>query len=126
MFKARPRDTSSWRNSKYLIYFEVTDNFCVSGYPRLENCLFGAVKLTKNAENDKYRFSGYRIGFDRHGGFSFSNGVGKNLLIFRVDMSSSTIIDNRKNYIFILRKVPTQDLEHKLCAEKLYLINFTV
>ena len=50
--------------------------------------------------------------------FHLVHGVGKNVLIFRVDMSSSTIIDSRKNDIFILRKVPTQDLEHKLCAEK--------
>ena len=41
-------------------------------------------------------------------------------------MSSSTNIDNRKNDIFILRKVPTQELEHKLCAEKMYFSNFTV
>ena len=30
----------------------------------LENCLFGAVKLTKNADIDRYKYSGYGIGFD--------------------------------------------------------------
>ena len=30
----------------------------------LENCLFGAVKLTKNTDIDKYKYSGYGIGFD--------------------------------------------------------------
>ena len=41
-------------------------------------------------------------------------------------MSSSTKVDNRKKDILILRKVPTQELEHTLSAEKLYSINFTV
>ena len=30
--------------------------------PTLENCLFGAVKLTKNSDIDKYKYSGYSIG----------------------------------------------------------------
>ena len=41
-------------------------------------------------------------------------------------MSSSTIINNRKKYILILGKGPTQGLEHTLSAEKIYLINFTM
>ena len=35
-------------------------------YPTLENCLFGSVKLTKNADFDKYGYFGYDIGFNRH------------------------------------------------------------
>ena len=42
-----------------------------------------------------------------------------------VDMSSSTEIDNKKKYILIIRKGPTQGLEHTLIAEKMYSINFT-
>ena len=34
------------------------------------NCLFGAVKLTINADADKYRYSGYSIGFDSRSQFS--------------------------------------------------------
>ena len=30
----------------------------------LGNSLFGTVKLTKNVDPDKYRYSGYDIGFD--------------------------------------------------------------
>ena len=42
-------------------------------------------------------------------------------------MSSSVHIDNKKTYILILGKVPTQGLgEHSLTAEKLYSINFSV
>ena len=33
--------------------------------PALKNCLFGAVTLTKNADIDKYGYSGYGIRFDR-------------------------------------------------------------
>ena len=40
-------------------------------------------------------------------------------------MSSSTEIDNRKKDILILGKGPTQGLEHKISAEKLYSINIT-
>ena len=38
-------------------------------------------------------------------------------------MSSSTKLDNRKEDILILGKGPTQGLEHKLSAEKMYSIN---
>ena len=40
-------------------------------------------------------------------------------------MSSFRKIDNRKEYILILGKGPTQGLEHTLSAEKMYSINFT-
>ena len=39
--------------------------------PALKNCLFGAVTLTKNADINKYEYSGYRIGFNRTSSFSF-------------------------------------------------------
>ena len=65
--------------------------------PTLKNCLFGAVTLTKNADIDKYGYSGYGIGFDRRSSFSFpGGGFGQNILIFGVDMSSSAHIDNKK------------------------------
>ena len=68
--------------------------------PTLKNFLFGAVTLTKNADIDKYGYSGHGIGFDRRGSFSFPcGGYGQNVIIFGVDMSSSINIDNkRKTY----------------------------
>ena len=97
-----------------------------SDYLTLENCLFGVVIQTKNADIDKYKYSGYGIVFDRHGSFLFFvTGLGRNVIIFGVDMSSSTKIHNRKKYIFILGKGPMQGLEHTLSAEKMYSINFT-
>ena len=82
--------------------------------------------MTKNADINKYKYFGYGIGFDRHGRFSSPGiGLGRNVIIFGVDMSSSIKIDNRKKDILIFRKGPTQGLEHTLSAEKLYSINFT-
>ena len=69
----------------YTVY-EITNNFDISNYPTLENCLFVAVKLTKNADIDKYGCFGYGTGFERHGSFSFSGtGFGRNVIIFGVD-----------------------------------------
>ena len=84
------------------------------------------MKLTKNADIEKYKYSGYGTGFDRHGLFSHpSGGTGRNVIIFGVDMSSSTKINNRRKDILILGRGSTQGLEHTLSAEKMYSINFT-
>ena len=109
------------------IVCEISKSINISNYPTLENCLFGAVSLSKNADVDKYGYSGYGIGFDRRGRFSFpGTRLGRNVIMFGVDVSSSTKIDNRKKDILILGKGPTQGLKHTLCAEKMYSINFTV
>ena len=80
--------------------------------------------MTKNADIDKYGYTGYGIEFDRHGSFSFpGTGLGRNVIIFEVDMNSSTKTDNKKKDILILGKGPTQGLEYTLSAEKMYLIN---
>ena len=80
----------------------------------------------KDADIDKCKYSGYGIGFDRHGFFSHPSGeTGRNVIILGVDMSSSTKIDNRKKDILNLGNGPTQDLEHTLSAGKMYSINFT-
>ena len=41
-------------------------------------------------------------------------------------MKSSADIDSKKKDILVLRKGPTQELEHTLIAGKMYSINFTV
>ena len=64
--------------------------------PTLKKCFFGAVTLTKNADIDRYGYSGYEIGFDRRSSFSFpGGGFGQNVLIFGVGMSFSAHIDNK-------------------------------
>ena len=72
----------------YVVY-EITYFHSIRSYPILTNALFGAVKLTKNTDIDKYKYSGYGIGFDGHGFYSHpSRGTGRNVIIFGVDMSS--------------------------------------
>ena len=71
----------------------------------LKDCFFGAVKLTKNADPDKHKYSGYGVGFYSHSEFSFpDDSMGKNVIIFGVDMNSSEHIDNKKKDILILGK----------------------
>ena len=100
-----------------------------SSYPDdsiLKNSLFGAVRLTKNADINKYQYSGYRIGFDRKSSFWFpSGGFGQNVIVFGANMSSSVHVDNKRKDILILGKGQTQELEHILPAEKTYSIDFT-
>ena len=110
---------------KIYIVYKINKNYNMNSYPKLENSLFAAVSLTKNDDIEKYKYSGYGIGFDKKGFFSVGNGVGRNVIIFGVDMSSSSHIDKRKKVILILGKSPTQVLEHTLTAEKMYSINFT-
>ena len=66
----------------------------------LKNCFFGAFTLIKNADINKYWYSGYGIGFDRKSRFSFPNvEFGQTVLIFGADMSSSTHVNNKKRHI---------------------------
>ena len=77
------------------IVFELGTSSSHINDPTLQNCLFGAVTLTKNADIDKYGYSGYVIGFHRRS-FSFpSGGFSQNVLIFEVDMSFASYIDNK-------------------------------
>ena len=72
----------------YIVY-EINENGNTStNDPTLENCFFVAVSLTKNPNIDRYRYSGYGIGFDRHGSYSYpSGGTGKKVIFFGLDMS---------------------------------------
>ena len=93
----------------------------------LKNCLFGSLKLTKNADSDKYSYSGYGIGFDSCSYFSLSdNTTERNVVIFEADMNSSVHTDNKGKDILILDEGPTQGLDDTtLTAEVKYSINFT-
>ena len=52
--------------------------------------------------------------------------MGKDVIIFGVDMSSSVLIDNKNKDILILGEGPTQRLEDTtLAAEEKYPIKFT-
>ena len=65
-----------------------------------QNCLFGAVKLTKdgNTSNDQYQGEG--------GEFCLGNIVtGRNVIIFDCDLSSSSHSTNKTNNIYVLGKI---------------------
>ena len=83
--------------------------------------------MSKNADVSKYKYSEYGTAFDRISSFSFpGDGDGQNIIIFGVDMNSSTHIENKVKDILILGKGRTQGLgEDSLTAEKMYSINFT-
>ena len=99
------------------IIFETNEKYNISIYPTLKNCLFGSIKLPKTP--DKYKYSGFGIGFDRKGKFSMANGFGQNCIIFGVDMSSSVHVDNKK------KDIPTPGLDGTtLTVVTKYSINF--
>ena len=58
-------------------------NFKHRFYIKYRFYINGSVRLTKNADLDKYKYSGYVIGFDSRSDFSFTDGsMGKNIIIF--------------------------------------------
>ena len=62
----------------------------------LNSCLFASIKLTKNADLDKYKYNAYGIGFD-----------------------------NKNTDVLILEEGPTQRLDDsKLAAKSKYPVNF--
>ena len=78
----------------------------------LKDCSFGAIKLNKKADPDKYSYSGYYIGLGYCSLFSLPNfDWGKNTIIFGVDNSLSVHIDNKKKYILVLGDGQTQGLD---------------
>ena len=69
----------------------------------LGSCLCGSAKLTKNADLDKYKYSNDDMRFDSRSEFSFTDGsIGKNVIIFGADMSSSVHFDNKNKDIIVL------------------------
>ena len=65
----------------------------------LGNCLFGAVNLTKNADPNKYEYSGYGIGFNARSKFSLSFSEWNIYVVIpSVDNSLSRHTDNKKGY----------------------------
>ena len=119
--------TFNHRKVNIYIVYELTGSSSNDNDPTVRNSLSGAFRLGINSGIDKYGNSGYGIGFDRRGSFSFpGGGFGQNVIIFGVDMSSSVHVDNKKQH-FNYWKGPTQGLgAHSLTAEKMYSINFTV
>ena len=93
----------------------------------VQNALFGAMEITKNADTSKYKYKGYGICFDEGGSFSKGNiSNGKNVLIFGVDESSLVHANNKANNIYVMGDLFVQGInDTTLYAEKIYSQNFT-
>ena len=100
----------------------------------IQNALFGAIKITKNADNSKNNYKGYGICFDERsefghtiteGGFTHTTDA-RIVLIFGADMSFSVHATNRANNIYFMGTDLTQGIhDTTLYAEKNFYRNFT-
>ena len=96
-----------------------------------QNCLFGAVKTTRNRNTSRYKYVGYGICFDEGSNFSFGNRIdARNVIILGCDDQSSSHANNKKNNIIVLRKdftqgIPTDGTGNTIYAEKIYKTNMT-
>ena len=115
------QDKSTFDHGKVVNIYSVydLDKTYDKTHPKLVNCLFGAVSITKNADIDENKYSGNGIGFDRTGVYLVPDGsFGRNVVIFGVDMTSSAHVYNKGNDILIHGTGPTQGLgEYSLTAE---------
>ena len=69
----------------------------------VQNALFGAMEITKNADTSKYKCKGYGVCFDKGETFSMGNiNNGRNVLIFGVDENSLVHSNNKANNIYVL------------------------
>ena len=100
----------------------------------IQNALFGAMQITKNADISKYNYKGYGICFDEGGTFghtikedNFNHTTNaRNALIFGPDMSSSVHATNRANHIYVMGKAFDQSInDTTLYTEKKIYRNFT-
>ena len=101
----------------------------------IQNALFGAMQVTKNADTSKYNYKGYGISFDERtqfghtiteGGFAH-NTNDRNLLIFGADMSFSVHATNRANNIYVMGDGLTQGIhDTTLYVEKNYYRKFVL
>ena len=100
----------------------------------IQNALFGAMQITKNADTSKHDYKGYGICFDERsefghriteGGFAHTTDA-RNVLIFGADMSFSVHKTNRANHIYVMGTGLTQgSYDTTLYAEKNFYRNFT-
>ena len=80
----------------------------------------------KISYKSRYVYSGYGIGSDGAGSWSFSNDFDWNVLFFSVDNNSSSHIDIHKNNFLVLGGGPTNDLNVSVgAAKKWFNINFS-
>ena len=111
----------------YIVYKMASTSTSFSNYT-LKNSLFGAVKVTKNSDINKYKYSGYGIVFGSKGSFLHADGTyGVNTIIFGTDLSSCRHANNKTNNILVLGKDFIQRINGTtIYTEQMYSTNFTV
>ena len=96
----------------------------------IQNALFGAMEITKNADTSKYNYKGYGICFDD--GCTFGNTIrednfdhttnARNVLIFGVDLSFSKHATNKANNIYVMGQFFVQGInDTAIYAEKKFI-----
>ena len=100
----------------------------------IQNALFGAMQITKNADTSKYDYKGYGICFVERsefghtiteGGFAHTTDA-RNILIFGADMSFSVHKTNGAIHIYVMDTGLTEGIhDTTLYAEKNFYRNFT-
>ena len=99
----------------------------------IQNALFGAMQITKNADTSKYNYKRYGICFDeseefthvrKRGNFNDTK-LARNVIIFGADMSFSKHANNKANNIYVMGKDYIQKInDTTIYAEKMYYRNF--
>ena len=96
--------------------------------------MFGAIKITKNADISKSNYPGYGICFDEGDWFGHTVKKGnfdrttnaRNVIIFGSDMSFSVHVTNRANNIYVMGVDSIQGInDTTIYAEKNFHNNFT-
>ena len=92
------------------------------------------MQITKNADSSKCNYKGYGIYFDeseefthvrKKGNFNDTK-LGRNIIIFGVDMSFSKHANNKANNIYVMGKDYIQKInDATIYTEKMYYRNFT-
>ena len=131
-------------NNDHVINTNVIDIYCVYKLDpiassrdttfTIQNALFGAMQINKNADNSKNNYKGYGICFDERSefchtitesGFAHTTDT-RNVLIFGADMSFSVHATNRANHIYVMGTGLTQGInDTTIYAEKNFYRNFT-
>ena len=111
----------------YIVY--KTSSKTINSSFVFKNSLFGAVKITNttNSDTDKWQYSGYGAGFNSKGEFTHPDAsYGRNVIIFRADLSNSKHSNNKTNNILVLGREFIQKINNTtIYAEKMYSPNFT-
>ena len=100
----------------------------------IQNALFGAMQITKNADTSKYHYKGYGICFDESEQFTHvrkkrnfnDTTLAKSVIIFEADISFRKHANNKTNNIYVMGKDYVQKInDTAIYAEKMYYRNFT-